>query len=117
LLRPGAPMIGPAALVVGVLFTAAVHLLMASDVQRVVIGFLLLSNAVNLLVLTAGGTSVGAAPPLIVEGEASPYADPLPQAFILTAIVIGLGSSAFLLAMAVGVQATTGSDRLDGGAP
>lgn len=90
-------MIGVASLLAAVLFAAATYLLLSPSLLRVAFGFLLLTNAANLLVLTAGGLPTRAVPPL---GGASPLraADPLPQAFILTAIVIGLGLSAVLLA-------------------
>jgi multicomponent Na+:H+ antiporter subunit C len=106
-------MIGISAIVVGVLFATAVYLMLSRNVQRVAIGFILLSNAVNLMVLSASGIPVGAVPPLLglptAEGS---VADPLPQAFILTAIVIGLGTAAFLLAMAARTHRETGSDEL-----
>jgi len=98
--------------VVGILFAAAVYLLLSRNVQRVALGFILLSNGVNLLVLTAGGLPEGAAPPLLGTADVAAMADPLPQAFILTAIVIGLGTSAFLLALAARAHRETGSDEM-----
>jgi multicomponent Na+:H+ antiporter subunit C len=107
-------MIGLAALVVAVLFTSATYLMLSRNVQLVAIGFILLSNGVNLLVLTAAGLPARAIPPLLGYGGASEgsFADPLPQAFILTAIVIGLGTAAFLLAMAARTHLELGSDEL-----
>ncbi len=107
-------MIGLAALVVGVLFAASMYLMLSRNVQLVAIGFIILSNGVNLLVLTAAGLPEGAAPPLLgYEGPAGgTFADPLPQAFILTAIVIGLGTAAFLLAMAARTHRELGTDEL-----
>ena len=102
-------MIAVASLLAGVLFAAAVYLLLSWDLQRIAFGFILLSNAVNLLVLAAGGLTPGAAPPLL-RGDGRVMADPLPQAFILTAIVIGLGMTAFLLALAIRIQRESGSD-------
>lgn len=94
-------MIGLASIAVGALFASGLYLMLARSATRVAFGFLLLSNGVNLLVLTASGMPAGAAPPLI-EGDvpAAATADPLAQAFILTAIVIGFGMAAFLLALA-----------------
>lgn len=103
--------------VVGVLFAVAVYFLLSRNVQRVAFGFILLSNGVNLLVLTAGGLPAGAAPPLLGSADPATMADPLPQAFILTAIVIGLGTAAFLLALAARTHRETGSDELGEATP
>lgn len=99
---------------VGVLFAAAVYLLLSRNVQRVAVGFLLLTNGVNLLVLTAGGLPMEAAPPLLGAADPARMADPLPQAFVLTAIVIGLGTAAFLLALSARMNEVTGTDEPDG---
>jgi multicomponent Na+:H+ antiporter subunit C len=104
--------IGLSAFVVGVLFATAVYLMLSRNMQRVAIGFILLSNAVNLLVLSSTGIPAGAVPPLLGLTNDAPVADPLPQAFILTAIVIGLGTAAFLLALAARTHRETGSDEL-----
>lgn len=98
---------------VGVLVATAIHLLLSRNLQRVAMGFLLLTNAANLLVLAASGLPRGARPPLI-DDVGGPYADPLPQAFLLTAIVIGLGAAAFVLALAVRTYDETRSDVLPG---
>ena len=94
-------MIGCGAIAAGALLFAGLYLALARSVLRVALGFLLLSNGVNLFVLTTSGAPEDAAPPLI-RGDvpAAATADPLAQAFILTAIVIGFGMAAFLLAMA-----------------
>ncbi|WP_182112412.1 MULTISPECIES: Na(+)/H(+) antiporter subunit C [unclassified Actinotalea] len=81
-----------------VLVTVGVYLLLERSLTRVLLGVIILGNGVNLLFLVAGGRAGGA--PIIgltPEGEMS---DPLPQAMVLTAIVITLGMTAFLLAMA-----------------
>ncbi|WP_437916504.1 NADH-quinone oxidoreductase subunit K [Sorangium sp. So ce302] len=83
-------MIGAAVIAAGVLLAAGLYLMLSRDVQLVAMGFFLLSNGVNLFVLTASGMPVGAAPPLIPEEDpaaalARPTADPLAQAFILAA--------------------------------
>lgn len=94
-------MIGQAALAVGVLLGVATFLLLSRKLQRVTMAFLLLTNAVNLLVLAASGVAPGARPPVLApSGAGQIHADPLPQAFLLTAIVIGLGAGAFLMALA-----------------
>jgi multisubunit Na+/H+ antiporter MnhC subunit len=78
-----------------VLYAVGVYLLLERSMTRVLLGFLLVGNATNLLILIVSGPS-GAAP--FFDEERS-IADPLPQAFILTAIVITFGVSAFLLAL------------------
>jgi multicomponent Na+:H+ antiporter subunit C len=107
-------MIGLSAMVVGVLFTSAVYLMLSRNTQRIAIGFILLSNAVNLMVLTASGLPERAVPPLLGSGDVGVYADPLPQAFILTAIVIGLGTASFLLALAARAYREMKTDELHG---
>jgi multicomponent Na+:H+ antiporter subunit C len=107
-------MIGLASLVVTVLFASSIYLMLSRNVQRVAIGFIVLSNGVNLLVLTAAGLPERAVAPLLGH-EVPPdsaFADPLPQAFILTAIVIGLGTAAFLLAMAARTHRELGTDEV-----
>lgn len=83
--------------VIGCLYAAGVFLLLERSLTRVLLGVLLVGNATNLLLLTSGGRSGGA--PII--GVTAPEAmnDPLPHAMILTAIVITLGMTAFLLAL------------------
>ncbi len=85
-------------LLIGVLFGAGVFLLLERSLSRVLIGILLMGNGANLLLLVAGGPAGG--PPIIGTGPEEEMADPLPQALVLTAIVITLGMTAFLLAMA-----------------
>ena len=84
--------------VIGVLFAGGVYLLLERSLSRVLLGIILISNGVNLLMLAVGGPP-GAAP---ITGNTPEVqmADALPQAMVLTAIVITLGVSAFLLAMA-----------------
>jgi multicomponent Na+:H+ antiporter subunit C len=83
--------------VIGGLYAAGVYLLLDRSLTRVLLGFLLLGNATNLLLLSSGGPA-GLAPILGVA-EPEEMSDPLPQALVLTAIVITFGISAFLLAM------------------
>ncbi|MPV50554.1 MULTISPECIES: Na(+)/H(+) antiporter subunit C [unclassified Pseudactinotalea] len=83
---------------VGVLVGTGVYLLLERSLSRVIIGIALIGNGVNLLFLIAGGRAGG--PPLNGSGPAEDMADPLPQAMVLTAIVITLGLTAFVLAMA-----------------
>ncbi|MDA7028060.1 Na(+)/H(+) antiporter subunit C [Bacillus sp. CLL-7-23] len=86
------------AFIVGFLFMAATYLMLSKSLLRVIIGTAVLSHGVHLLLLTMGGLKKGA-PPILNE-EATSYVDPLPQALILTAIVIAFGVTSFLLVMA-----------------
>jgi multicomponent Na+:H+ antiporter subunit C len=94
-------------IVVGVLVAAGVTLLLERSLTRVVLGIMLLGNGVNLLILV-GGEYGG--PPIVGVTEPGRMSDPLTQAMILTAIVITLGMTAFLLAMAYRSWVLTGND-------
>ena len=80
-----------------VLYACGVYLMLDRTLTRLLLGFLLVGNATNLLIFLMSG-SFGTAP-LVGAGPADEMSDPLPQAFILTAIVITFGVSAFLLAL------------------
>ena len=89
------------AIVVGVLYASAIYMMLRRSVVKLVIGLVLLSNAANLLIFTSAGL-MRSAPPLIPDGAtvpAGPVADPLAQALILTAIVIGFGVLAFAVVL------------------
>ena len=89
------------AIMVGALVTASVYLMLARNVLRFLFGMVLLSNAANLLIFASGGLTPEA-PPLIAEGMSAPpegVANALPQALVLTAIVIGFGLFAFALVL------------------
>lgn len=105
------------ALVVGVLIATAVYLLLRPNLLRVLFGVILLGNAVNLALFTAGRIPAGAAPPLVPEGMPAPpdpvVANPLPQALVLTAIVIGFGLVAFALVLALRVYQALGTMTAD----
>lgn len=103
-----------AAGVVGILFTVGAYGMMAKNLQRIVIGFLILSNGVNLSIIAASGLPHYAQPPLI-QSDATTLTDPLPQAFVLTAIVIGLGLAAFLAALTLRYFQASGEDVLTEG--
>lgn len=85
------------ALTIGVLMAVGVFLVLRRNLLKLIIGLSVLSHAANLTLVGSGGF-VGRRPPVIAEG-ALPYVDPLPQALVLTAIVIGFGVSAFLLVL------------------
>lgn len=89
------------AVVVGALFATAIYMMLRRSIVKLVIGLILLSNAANLLIFTSGGLTRGL-PPLIDKGMKLPsggWADPLPQALILTAIVISFGVLAFAVVL------------------
>jgi multicomponent Na+:H+ antiporter subunit C len=80
--------------------------------REVVIGFSLISHGTNLLLLTTGKLKRGVVP-ILVEGYQGMYTDPLPQALVLTAIVIGFGVLAFTLVLVKRVYQTVGTDDMD----
>lgn len=84
-------------LLIGVLYTAGVYLLLERSLTRVLLGILVLGNATNVLVIVAGGRA--GAPPLVGTAPDAEMSDALVQALVLTAIVITLGVTAFLLAL------------------
>ena len=99
----------------GVLYAAGIYLMMRRRLVQLIIGLGLLSNGTNLLIFTAGGLT-RARPPILPEGAVvlePPYADPVPQALVLTAIVIGFGLLAFSLVLAHRVHETVGKDDVD----
>lgn len=100
---------------IGVLTAAAVYLVLQVRSFPVIIGLTFLSYAVNLF-LFAMGRLVIDRPPIIAPGV-SAYTDPLPQALVLTAIVISFGMTALIVVLALRGFLETGSDRVDGIAP
>ncbi len=103
------------AITVGVLFAAAVYLLLRRSLLKLVLGLVLIGHAANLLIFSSVGVRRGR-PPLIDEGQtalAAPYTDPLPPALILTAIVIGFAVTAFAIVLLRRAYQEIGSDDLD----
>ncbi len=103
------------ALLTGLLFAGAVYLLLSGALVRVMLGVVLLGNAVNLLIFTAGRLT-RANPPIIprgLEAQVAPFANPLPQALILTAIVIGFAMFTFLIVLAFRAYQTLDADHTD----
>ena len=88
------------ALTVGVLFAGGVFLLLRRGMLRIIIGFLLLSHGVNLLILLSGGVA-RRTPAIDSVFDLTHTVDPLPQAFVLTAIVIAFAVVVFMLVLAV----------------
>lgn len=103
------------AFVVGALYAAGLYLMMRRSIVKLTIGLVLLGNAANLLIFTAGRLTRGRAPILKPEESSLTglFADPLPQALILTAIVIGFGLQAFALVLVKRAYDTVGTDDLD----
>lgn len=102
-------------LVIGVLTACGVYLLLRAQTFPVVLGLTLLSYAVNLF-LFASGRLVEGRPPIIAAGQAG-YADPLPQALVLTAIVIGFAMTALFLVVLLASRGLAGNDHVDGVEP
>ncbi|MBQ1072992.1 NADH-quinone oxidoreductase subunit K [Micromonospora sp. C31] len=103
-----------AAVAVGVLVAAAVHLLLQRGQLRVILGFVLLGHAVNVLLLSAGGLDRRAP---AFDGAGAEVADPLPQAFALTAIVISFGITLYLLGLLSADGPTGGGEKETGDGP
>ncbi|MFW5830967.1 MAG: NADH-quinone oxidoreductase subunit K [Prolixibacteraceae bacterium] len=102
------------AIVVGVLYTAGVYLMLRRSIMKFIIGLIFFSNATNLLVFLSAGLVPGSPPFVKTDGTGSgTMADPLPQALVLTAIVIGLGIVVFTLALKFKFFELTGTDDLD----
>ncbi len=101
------------AVVIAVLVSCGVYLLLRARTFPVILGLTLLSYAVNLFIFVMGRLGSGAS---TVIGQGDRYADPLPQALVLTAIVIGFAMTAFLLVLALRARAELGNDHVDGSA-
>jgi multicomponent Na+:H+ antiporter subunit C len=103
------------ALVIGILYGSGVFLLLRRNLLKFILALGLISNATHLLIFTSAGLTRGR-PPLIPEGETTlvaPYADPLPQALILTAIVISFGLTAFAVLLVQRAHAALRTDDPD----
>ncbi len=98
------------ALAVGLLFAIGVYQMLRRNIIRSVIGLMILANAVNLFLLSTGAYDGVAA---AYTTAAEPYSDPLPQALILTAIVISMGGTAFVLGMQYIISARYKTADLD----
>lgn len=94
-------------IVVGVMVACGTTLVLERSLTRILVGFVLIGNGLNVMFLVVSGPA-GAAPILGLSGD--PMADPLPQAMALTAIVITLGTTAFGLALAYRAWQLTGTD-------
>lgn len=102
------------AIAAGTLYAAGFYLLLRRRLAQLIIGLGLLTNGTNILIFTSGGLT-RAIPPVVPPGSENlepPFADPVPQALILTAIVIGFGVLAFTLVLAHQVHRMSKSDDL-----
>ncbi|WP_430507993.1 Na(+)/H(+) antiporter subunit C [Rossellomorea marisflavi] len=99
------------AIVIGILFSCAVYLMLSKSLLRIIIGTAVLSHGAHLLILTVSSLKRGAAP--LLGQHAESYVDPLPQALILTAIVISFGVTAFFLVLAYRAYQELGTDNMD----
>ncbi len=104
------------AIAIGALTGSGVWLVLRPRTYQLVIGLSLLSYAVNLFIFSMGRLTVGAPPVLGPGGAGNPaaYADPIPQALVLTAIVIGFATTALLLVVLLVARGLTGNDHVDG---
>lgn len=100
-----------AAILIGTLFACGVYLLFRRSVAHLIIGLALLGHAANLFLFSMGGLDEGGVP--IIGMAAGPMVDPVPQALILTAIVIGFGIQAFVLVLTYRMHEEVGTDSLD----
>ena len=96
-------------MLIGILVAVATYLILSRNIIRIILGTAVFSHAVHLLILTMGGLKQGNVP-LLKEADA-PYADALPQALILTAIVISFAVTAFILVLAYRTYQDVGDGR------
>ena len=103
------------ALAIGVLAGSGIWLLLRPRTFQVIMGLSLLSYAVNLFIFGMGRLSIGRAP-IVPAGKTDPsqYADPVPQALVLTAIVIAFATTALFLVVLLASRGLTGTDHVDG---
>ncbi len=99
------------AITAGVIFACGIYLMLRRSMVRLILGLSLLTYAVNLLIFSMGDLTTRAAP-IVDSADLETMADPLPQALILTAIVISFGVTAFTIALAYRASQAVGSDNL-----
>lgn len=103
------------AIMIGGLYAAAIYMILRRSLVKILIGIVLLSQATNMLIFTSSGLTRGNSP-VIKTGETAlnqPYSDPLPQALVLTAIVISFGLTAFALALSYRAYKSIKTDDID----
>lgn len=103
------------AILIGFLFAAGTYMMLRRSMVKLIIGLILLGHGANLLIFTASKLTKGRTP--LIDPETGvlvePFADPVPQALVLTAIVIGFGVQAFVIVLFKRTWADTGTDDLD----
>ena len=106
------------ALAIGVLTACGTWLILRPRTFQVIMGLALLSYAVNLFIFSMGRLTTGQ-PPILDETTLDPslYADPVPQALVLTAIVISFATTALFLVVLLAARGLTGTDHVDGEEP
>jgi multicomponent K+:H+ antiporter subunit C len=102
------------ALAIGILAASGVWLVLRPRTFQVLIGLSLLSYATNLFIFGMGRLALQRPPIIDASTDAASYADPVPQSLVLTAIVIGFGTTALFLVMLLALRALTGTDHVDG---
>lgn len=107
------------AIAIGVLFGSGVWLILRPRSFQVLTGLLLMSYAVNIFIFVMGRLWIDKPPLTLAEGTPNPaeFADPLTQALVLTAIVIGFATTALYLVLMIGSRGVTGTDHVDGKEP
>ena len=95
---------------IGLLAAVGIYLMLRLRTFPVILGLTFLSYAVNIFIFASGRLAVNAAP---ILGRSETYADPLPQALVLTAIVISFGMTAVLMIMAIGGHLEAGHDKVN----
>lgn len=100
------------AIVIGVMTASGIYLVLRARTFPVVLGLTLLSYAVNVFLFVMGRLQIGQA--AIISPDTPAYTDPLPQALVLTAIVIAFGMTAFLIVLALKARSELGNDHVDG---
>lgn len=101
---------------IGILSASGIWLLMRPRTFQVIVGLCLLSYAVNMFIFSMGRLKLGA-PPIMPKGgfvDSTAFADPLPQALVLTAIVISFATTALFLVVLLAARGMTGTDHVDG---
>jgi multicomponent Na+:H+ antiporter subunit C len=103
------------AITIGCLYASGIYMMLRRSLFKLILGLVLISHGVNLLILTAGGPTRAVPPVILPDGTVLPAgaADPLPQALVLTAIVIGFAVLAFALVLFHRAYQTIGSDDPD----
>ena len=103
------------AIIVGLLYASGLYLMLRRSLVKLVVGLVLLGNGVNLLIFLLGGLVRGKPPIIPANGSilGEIYADPVPQALILTAIVISFGLQAFAIVLIKRTYIVVGTDDLD----